>query len=262
MGRIKPYARLAMMQNARQESDYGAESRFRDRRGREHYDNGRFAPMRSDGSMNYVGMGGDMEMGGAYSMEMRRGRSGARSEMDDGDDMEMRRARYPARPFGPSPVYRENGMRSRGGEMNQIGFNRNWEISNDYPMYAGHSSVNEMERHPGERHPGYARGEDMDRMPKEIAENWVRSMKGADGSKGQQWSMDQAKQIMGRYGYKGDPVEWYACLNMMKRDYSKAAAKLGVDKEDFYAAMTDAFLNDPDAEPGKLMRYYEAVAMK
>lgn len=27
------------------EGDYGAESRFRDRRGREHYDNGRFAPM-------------------------------------------------------------------------------------------------------------------------------------------------------------------------------------------------------------------------
>lgn len=35
--------------------DYG-ESRFRDRRGREHYDNGRFAPMR-----NAMGEGGNME---------------------------------------------------------------------------------------------------------------------------------------------------------------------------------------------------------
>ena len=44
---------------------YGGEpeGRFRDRRGREHYDNGRFAPMRSEGEPPYYGDDDDDEGG-------------------------------------------------------------------------------------------------------------------------------------------------------------------------------------------------------
>lgn len=302
MGKMKPYAKLALMQNARQEGGSGAESRFRDRRGREHYDNGRFAPMRSEmgmegGSMGYGGMEqmesrrrrdsrgrfrsemGGMDSGsmgygnmGGEDMEMRRGGgrggSGSRSEMNMGGEMEAEgnygQSHYPYRPFGPSPVYRGAGMRSGGGDMNQIGFNANREIETNYPMNAGYEMRNEMAYQKGSRmEGGHAMGmgeeEEIKPMTKEMAEMWVKSMKGANGVKGQHWTMEQAKQIMQRHGYQANSVEFYVTLNMMKSDYVKAAQKLGVDKEEFYAAMADAFLNDEDAKDHKLVRYCRAV---
>lgn len=48
--------------------NYG-ESRFRDRRGREHYDNGRFAPMRGE-----MGEGGNMEARQTYNVSNNNGR--------------------------------------------------------------------------------------------------------------------------------------------------------------------------------------------
>lgn len=53
--------------------NYGVDNRFRDRRGREHYDNGRFAPRNT-----YGNMGGE-RTGGGYGMENRRGREGGQS---------------------------------------------------------------------------------------------------------------------------------------------------------------------------------------
>lgn len=314
MGKMKPYAKLALMQNARQEGGSGAESRFRDRRGREHYNNGRFAPMRSEmgmegGSMGYENMGGEemgmsrggsggrnemnMGYGGMEQMESRRrrdsrgrfrsemgmdggsmaygnmearGGSGGRGEMNMGGEMEGNygQSHYPHRPFGPFPVYRGAGMRSGGGgEMNQIGFDSSREIETNYPMDAGYEMRNEMAYNKGSRmEGGHAMGmseEEMKPMSKEMAEKWVHSMKGANGSRGQHWNMDQAKQIMTRYGYQANPIEFYVVLNMMKSDYTKAAQKMGVDKEEFYAAMADAFLNDEDAKDHKLVRYCRAV---
>lgn len=55
-------------EGAQNNMDYG-ESRFRDRRGREHYDNGRFAPMR-----NTMGEGGNMEYRQTYGVSNNDGR--------------------------------------------------------------------------------------------------------------------------------------------------------------------------------------------
>ena len=188
-----------------------------------------------------MNMGGEMEMEGGYGQN-----------------------HYPYRPFGPFPVYRGAGMRSGGGEMNQIGFNANREIETNYPMNAGYEMRNEMAYQKGSRMEGghamsMGEEEEIKPMTKEMAEKWVHSMKGANGSRGQHWNMDQAKQIMARHGYQADPTEFYVVLNMMKSDYTKAAQKLGVDKEEFYAAMADAFLNDEDAKDHKLVRYCRAV---
>ena len=69
--REDPEMRRGRRGGARSESDmdmemggYEAESRFRDRRGREHYDNGRFAPMRSEYRPDYDGPFGRSERGG------------------------------------------------------------------------------------------------------------------------------------------------------------------------------------------------------
>ena len=48
-------SRMARMEIMRPDRTRGAESRFRDRRGREHYDDGRFAPMRNDTNIEIEG---------------------------------------------------------------------------------------------------------------------------------------------------------------------------------------------------------------
>lgn len=256
---MKPAMRMLAIEHTRTPGDM--ESRFRDRTGREHYDNGRYAPMSA------------ME-----PMEARRRRDSMgrymRSDWDGdiywtGDINEPDRtqvtSRYPGAPF---PVYREHdGMRGGGYDMNRIGFNadREWEPDRT-GMTIGSPMRNEMAYMPGTRTPGHAMGADsgmmMPPMSKEEAERWVMGMKNAVGTRGQHWTMEQAKQIMTRYGYKADPVEFYAALNMMKSDYTRAAQKVGADKEEFYAAMADAFLNDEDANEDKLALYHHYIAKK
>ena len=152
-----------------------------------------------------------------------------------------------------------------GADMNRIGFdaNREWDperhgMNIDYPMR------NEMAYMPGQREAGHAMGTGMMMQPmtKEEAEKWVQNMKSSIGTRGQHWTMEQAKQIMTRHGYQHDPIEFYVTLNMMKSDYSKAAQKVGADKEEFYAAMADAFLNDEDANEDKLSLYHHYIAKK
>jgi len=91
------------------------ESRFRDRRGREHYDNGRFAPMRNEG-------GESPEMRSEYEPESRHGRYAEAEESP-----EMRRGNVYPMPrrggmigFASSGGYSEGKHRmgrSEGGEM-------------------------------------------------------------------------------------------------------------------------------------------------
>lgn len=298
--------RMLAIEHARRNGEREMESRFRDRTGREHYDDGRFAPMRNDTNIEIEGRFRnnypEYETGGMRSAmepesrryrrdDMGRFRSdydaetyGAQGRYDGGrmaqEDWERRdggRMNYGMEnrggygeshyPYGPFPVYRESAGMRGGGEMNQIGFNVNREMDmNRYRMDAGYEMRNEMEHRPGMRMAGgHASGMGegmMEPMTKEKAEQWVQSMKGAAGGRGQHWNMEQAKQIMSRYGYQADPVEFYVVLNMMKSDYTKAAQKLGVDKEEFYAAMADAFLNDEDAKKDKLALYYHYIAKK
>ena len=162
--------------------------------------------------------------------------------------------------------------------MNQIGFDANreadfpvtsrYEVNTDFPMNTGWEIRNEMESRSGQRTSGHAMGADEDGygasmpMTREKAEDWVYSMRSANGQQGQIYSMDQAKQIMQRHGLKCDPVEFYVALNMMKSDYGKVAKKMGVDKEEFYACMADAFLNDEDAHHNKLALYHHYIVKK
>lgn len=217
-GKMSRAAWLLMMRPDRRE---GMESRFRDDRGREHYDSGRFAP--SDWYGEVWGRSPDRR---------------------------------------PAPVYREDVPLKGGYEMNPIGFDasREWDGSRTR-MDVGYTPRNEMDHRSGHRMSGYARGEDDDVEPltRARAVRWVNDMRGADGMSGQHWTLEQAKQIMSRHGYQDDPVEFYVALNMMMSDYVKVAQKLGCDKEEFYAALADAFLNDEDAHSDKLARYYRYI---
>lgn len=231
--------------------NYGAESRFRDRRGRWHYNNGRFAP-RSETNIEIEGRFRD-----DHDWQ-RRDDQPSWMMNEPGMDYDPESG-YDAESYVP-PVY-GNDMRYRGDGVRQIGFMAHGnEMGGDYKSDAEYRSRNEMESHKGHAMNGYASGSDVPKLTREKAEQWVRSMQNANGTRGQNWNMEQARHIMTRYGCQCDPLEFYVALNMMKSDYGKVAAQLGVDKEEFYAAMAKAFLMDDDAHSDKLARYWCYVA--
>lgn len=237
------------------ESNYdGMENRFRDRRGREHYDNGRFAP--------------HSEMDGVESRRYRRTKDGRfksenmpgmdydgmRNHYDMDDRYDKTESAWPNRPF---PVY------ERGGEgMNQIGFRTNGsEVRSDYRMDAHYPEMNEMNRGKSERMSGYSASEPAT-MTREIAEEWTANMKNEDGTKGPHWTIDQIKQLMMQKGIQGDPWTFYAIMNAMYSDYCAVMKKHGCHTAEMYADMALAWINDKDAMPGKAAAYYEYVVKK
>lgn len=249
MGKLNRTALLLMTRPDRRD---GMESKFRDGRGREHYDNGRFAPMRSETNIGIEGR---------FRGDPDRERFPA---VDDEHQVPRMHHDEDWYPMGESyPMYRgRDGMRGSGYEMRPIGFNATREWDEDrHRTDAGYEPRDELAYRTSRRRGGYARGgEDwVEPMTRARAERWVQGMRNSSGMPGQHWTMEQAKQLMARHGYEDDPVEFYAAINMIWSDYAQAAQKVGCDKEDLYAALADAFLNDADARPEKLARYYEYI---
>ena len=106
---------------------------------------------------------------------------------------------------------------------------------------------------------GYGSGSEYMPMTKQMAMEWTQSMENEDGTKGPHWSMEQAKTVMAQKGIECDPLEFWVALNAMYSDYMPVAKKLGVNNMDFYTQMAKAFLDDKDALPDKLARYYEYI---
>ncbi len=269
---MKPGMRLLMMEKAREHTQregmdrrmestdmnmgvYDMESRFRDRRGREHYDNGRFAPMRNE--MGYEGpySGGnryDIDVNryeyeapeGNYRNEMRGGynrdrRGDTRMEMGGYDNME------------------DNwGMEQR---RNPVGFAARFDSPGSSD--ASYQRMDEMAHRSGSKMDhGGAMSHQMPKFDERTAKEWVAKMENEDGTRGPHWTMDQTTKVMEQRGIKDDPAKIYAVLNMMYSDYCEVAKKLNVNNMDFYAGLTQAFLKDKDAgAQDKLAAYYEYV---
>lgn len=148
---------------------------------------------------------------------------------------------------GVPPIY-------RGQPMNKIGF----AVPNEITPYDG----NEFESRYSETTPGHAESWSDQPMRQETALQWTKEMENADGTTGPHWGMEQARQIMDQYKIHCDEVEFFVTLNMMYSDYCKVAKKFNVSTTEFYACLAKAFLEDKDAGPGKLNRYYEYIVEK
>ena len=232
---MKPATKILMMSAAgdrrRQRDDrdgrrdMAPDDRFRDRRGREHYDNGRYAP---NGMYMY---GRDI---GSYPI-------------------------WP--PYIPpvyTPQYADDRRRDgseNGHPVNKIGFSLEGRMDR-YPAYS-------------ETHHGDYWREDMEHAGKnrapltqETALEWISRMKNEDGTTGPHWTMEQTEQARKQRGIDCDPLEFFVTMNMMYSDYCKAAEKANASSMDFYAYMSKAFLDDKDAQPDKLERYYHCIAKK
>lgn len=220
--------------------DHPVEDKFRDRRGREHYDDGRYAPTsRMDGHPRDYPRYPDSEPHGDY------------------DEPRMSSRYHPYPTYPNYPIY-EGDKRER--KMNPIGFARDTSGSDaTMPRYD-----NEMERMEGNgMSRGYSRTEHAPSFDRQMAEEWMSSLENEDGTTGPHWTMEQAKQVMAQKEIGGSPLAFAMALNMMYSDYCKVAKKLGVNTVDFYACMAEAFLKDKDAIGGgggeKLAAYYDAV---
>ena len=193
------------------------DNRFRDRRGREHYNNGRYAPMRN--AMD------DYETRNAYDQDV-------------------------------PPIHENNGTGYRyedGSRM--IGFSSG-------KMRMGHEShhVDELELRRNQMSggsKGHARP-----MDRQLAQEWVRGMKHADGSSGEHWTYDQTTQVMKQRNIDCEPAEFYAIMNAMWSDYGKVAEKFGVDNIDFWAELSKAWLMDKDSMQDKAALYYDCIVKK
>lgn len=215
---------------------YDVDSRFRDRRGREHYDNGRFAPMpsRRGGRRRVRSEGG----GGPVS----RMNTGPRMDDDDDED-EMRGDFWPMPPYTVPPY-------GGGREMNEIGFER-------VGMRADHSGRNEMEHRWSEREGGHARG--YEEFTHEDAKEWTQQMQNEDGTTGPHWTMEQVKQVMAQHGIEHDPATFWAILNSIYSDYCAVFKKHKVNTMEMYIDMAKAWLDDKDAVKDKAGAYFECV---
>lgn len=89
---------------------------------------------------------------------------------------------------------------------------------------------------------------------------WVDHMENADGTTGGHWSRHEAEVIQAKYGIPCGELEFYVALNMMYSDYCAAVNAEGAGTVALYARMAEAFLKGPDAQPGKLERYYQYIA--
>lgn len=220
----------------------GPESRFRDRDGREHYNDGRYAPMSRGGAYS----GGPMDQGGYPRSEYMEPYS---------------HHGYPVTPYVP-PVYQREGYRP----INKIGFYVDGEmerlpreLEQDYPMSAGYEGRDEMSRRQGS---GYSMGQRPRVMPvfnRQMAEEWVSQMRNADGTRGPHFSMEKAKEVMKQYNVDCDPLEFWVVINSLYSDYDQALKKNNASTLELYACLAKAWIEDQDAVPNKLAAYYTYV---
>ena len=202
-----------------------SEDRYRDDRGREHYDNGRYAPMSSytaprNESYPWI-EGNHQERGNDYV-----------------------------------PQYKDSFY----PEKRPIGFSLNSHIatpnSTEMPSY----NHDEMSHRSGKSEYGHAESEGYMPFTKDMADMWMKSATNEDGSRGPHWTMEQTKQIQAQKHIDCDPIEFNAAMNMIYSDYYKVAKKHGVGSNiDFYADMAKAFIDDKDARPDKMGRYFAYI---
>lgn len=243
------------------------DNRFRDRTGREHYDNGRFAPMRSEYDGGMVGMYGNIHTPMSGGMRNYDHVSGNYDRMaptcsnydrpsmgysepirmgGDDDDDYRRKWTITENNAYMEPEYNRDGMRR------VMGFGGS--------SYVGHDRMDEMQHRSGEKMPGHAAAKGMPRMTREMAEEWMENLQNEDGTKGPHWTIEQVKDLMQKKGIQRDPVRLWVAMNADYSDNVLINRKYGVDNPEFYMDSAIAgWLNDKDAVEDKQAAYYMYV---
>lgn len=269
MNGLKTYAVMTRTGAETRRDDNRIDNRFRDRTGREHYDNGRFAPMRSEYDGGMVGM--YTNMSAPISGNMRN----YEHISENYDRMTPTRSNYDR----PSMGYVEP---VRMGGDDDDDYRRKWTITenNAYPRmepeynrdgmrrvmgfagssYVDHPHMDEMSHRSGEKIPGHASGKGMPVLTREMAEYWMENLQNEDGTKGPHWSLEDIKSIIKQRSLQVDPIRLWVGMNAEYSDNVMINRKYGVDKQEYYLESAIAkWLNDKDAVDDKEAAYFMHV---
>lgn len=130
----------------------------------------------------------------------------------------------------------------------------------------GENTMHHGERKGGQMSEGGSFGmHSGEKLTRDKAEKWVRRMYGDDPrARGEMWTYEDAKKLAEERGLPTDGqemIDYYVALNMAYNDYCKVAKEHGVDTEDYYADLAQAWLYDRDGKPPteKLMAYHKYV---
>lgn len=107
-------------------------------------------------------------------------------------------------------------------------------------------------------------GDNPQGMTRQKAEKWIAGMANEDPARpeGGKWTLEQVKPYAQKHGIPTEGkklYEFYAVMNAMYSDYSEVAKKYNAATPDFFAELAKAFIQDKDAVPDKVERYYETI---
>lgn len=74
---------------------------------------------------------------------------------------------------------------------------------------------------------------------------------------GQMWSYEQIEQLLHKKNIDSSTIDWYLVMNMCYNDYFNTAKIYGLQSdENFYFNLASNFINDQDAGPHKVAKYF------
>lgn len=74
---------------------------------------------------------------------------------------------------------------------------------------------------------------------------------------GEKYSYDFVKNYLKEKGETDKVVDYYLAMNMAYNDYFEAARTVGVQNNNgFFFEIAKGFVNDPDAKPHKIVKYF------
>lgn len=159
--------------------DWEPEAAFRDRRGRRHYDNGRYAPM---------------DMAGNYPYS----------------PVPIRRYPIQSEPgmnMWPNEMPYDDPERDpyRGTYMGFMNHHKGYDFEGEgkFGDMRGYAKGRVMPASEHEKHK-----EKVEPLSEEEVEEWVSDMENVDGSKGKHYSMEQAEKLMKQYNIDCDPIDF------------------------------------------------------
>lgn len=85
----------------------------------------------------------------------------------------------------------------------------------------------------------------------------VAGMKNVDGTTGEHWTLEQTTSVLKQHDLGYNPYDFYYLMNMLYSDFSNV---LGTDVG-IYLKMAMAYIDDPDAEEGKVFEIWESRYM-
>ena len=197
---------------------------------------------------------------GSMEMEMRRRRDSRGRYAEDENKTEMRRGGYRNEmnemTDAPEPggLPAENRYQAEGRMENRMEYPKPYAL----PRPIGfHGSDEKQQMHKGntEKH----QGKESKELDPKTAYEWSEMLQNEDGSKGVHWTEEEVKPYMMQVRFSGNPIEFWIMMNALYSDYCKVAKRYGVDRPEFFAEMTKAWLEDKDAVQNKAAMYYECI---